>query len=164
MLRGFASGAIPVNVIAAQLSSSQQTAAPRSLLRQVVRFGAIGAASTLAYIALFMLLQGDIGAQLANLIALLLTAIGNTAANRRFTFGVRSREGAGRAQLQGLVLWLIMSAATALALFLLLRANPHASHTAQSVVQLIGNVIATIIRFVMLRRWFAPKPAVAVQD
>ena len=35
-----------------------------------------------------MLMQGSLGAQVANLIALLLTAIGNTAANRRFTFGI----------------------------------------------------------------------------
>ena len=53
LLRGFASGAIPVNMIAAQLSSSRE-AAPRSLLRQVVRFGAIGLASTLAYICLLI--------------------------------------------------------------------------------------------------------------
>jgi len=39
-----------------------------------------------------MLMQGWAGAQAANLIALLVTAIGNTAANRRFTFGVGGRD------------------------------------------------------------------------
>ena len=34
-------------------------------------------------------LQAPFGAQQANFIALLLTAVGNTAANRRFTFGIR---------------------------------------------------------------------------
>ncbi len=38
-------------------------AAPRSLLRQVVRFGAVGVASTAAYLVLFVLLQGWAGAQ-----------------------------------------------------------------------------------------------------
>lgn len=139
------------------------TSVPRHtrLKHQLSSFALIGVASTVANVVLFYLLNFTMNAQVANALALIITTIFNTAANRRFTFGVRSREGAGRAQLQGLVLWLIMWAATALALFLLLRANPHASHTAQSVVQLLGNVIATIIRFVMLRRWFAPRPAVA---
>src|SRR6202045_637077 len=78
MLRGFADGSIPVNAIAAQLGSSRAAAAPGSLFRQAVRFGAIGVASTAAYLVLFMLMQGWAGAQAANLIALLLTAIGNT--------------------------------------------------------------------------------------
>ena len=88
LLRGFANGSIPVNAIAAQLAPSQLSAAPNSLFRQAVRFGAIGVASTLAYLVLFMLMHGVIGAQAANLVALLVTAIANTAANRRFTFGV----------------------------------------------------------------------------
>ena len=49
MLRGFADGSIPVNTIAAQLGSSRLSAAPGSLFRQVVRFGAVGVASTAAY-------------------------------------------------------------------------------------------------------------------
>ena len=40
LLRGFADGSIPVNAIAAQLGSSRLSAAPGSLFRQVVRFGA----------------------------------------------------------------------------------------------------------------------------
>ncbi|MFC6704345.1 GtrA family protein [Flexivirga alba] len=134
------------------------------LKHQLSSFAVIGVASTVANVALFYLLNLTMNAQVANALALIITTIFNTAANRHFTFGVRSREGAGRAQLQGLVLWLIMWAATALALFLLLHANPDASHTAQSAVQLAGNVVATLIRFVMLRRWFAPKPVVAASE
>lgn len=142
------------------------TSAPRHtrLKHQLSSFAVIGIASTIANVVLFYVLNLTMNAQVANALSLIVTTVLNTAANRRFTFGVRSREGAGRAQLQGLVLWLVMWAATALALFLLLHANPDASHTSQSVVQLAGNVVATIIRFVMLRRWFAPKPAVAIQD
>jgi len=80
LLRGFANGSIPVNTIAAQLGSSRRTAPAGSLLRQVVRFGAIGVVSTLAYLLLFMLLRTGLGPQAANLVALLVTAIGNTAA------------------------------------------------------------------------------------
>ena len=88
LLRGFAKGSIPVQTLAAQLGPSPFAAAPESLLRQSVRFASVGVASTAAYLLLFMLLHGWLGAQAANLIALLVTAIGNTAANRRFTFGV----------------------------------------------------------------------------
>ena len=41
--------------------------------------------------ALFLLLRPALGAQASNLVALLLTAVANTAANRRVTFGVRAR-------------------------------------------------------------------------
>ena len=116
LLRGFANGSIPVNTIAAQLGSSRLSAAPGSLLRQAVRFGAIGIASTAAYVVLFVLMQGWLGAQAANLIALLLTAIGNTAANRRFTFGVGGRANAARHHVEGLIVFAIALAITSGAL------------------------------------------------
>ena len=105
LLRGFANGSIPVNTIAAQLGSSQRSAAPGSLFRQVVRFGAVGVVSTAAYVVLFMLMQGWLGAQAANLIALLLTAIGNTAANRRFTFGIGGSANVARHHIEGLIVF-----------------------------------------------------------
>ncbi|MBB2893159.1 GtrA family protein [Flexivirga oryzae] len=134
------------------------------LSHQLSSFAVIGVASTLANVVLFYLLNLTINTQLANALALIITTVFNTAANRRYTFGVRTREGAGVAQLQGLVLWLIMWAMTALALWLLARADPHASHGTQSVVQFAGNVVATIIRFVMLRKWFAQRPAPVADD
>ena len=70
---------------------------------QVVRFAAVGAASTLVYLGLYVVLRIWISATWANLIALLVTAIANTAANRRVTFGQRGRDLVARQQLQGLV-------------------------------------------------------------
>ena len=58
----------------------------------VARFMGIGVLSTLAYALLFLLLRGPLGAGGANALALALTAVANTAANRRLTFGVRGRE------------------------------------------------------------------------
>jgi hypothetical protein len=46
-----------------------------------------------------------LGAQWASAFALPVTAIANTAANRRITFGVSGLHGAGRHQLQGLVVF-----------------------------------------------------------
>src|SRR5690349_15621427 len=112
LLRGFANGSIPVQTLAAQLGSSQFSAAPGSLLRQSVRFACVGVASTLAYLVLFMLLHSGLGAQAANLVALLVTAIGNTAANRRFTFGIAGRSKAARHHVEGLIVFGIALAIT----------------------------------------------------
>src|SRR4051794_40319682 len=59
----------------------------------VARFMAIGVVSTLAYALLFVVLHPLLGAGWANAIALAMTAVGNTAANRRLTFGLRGRAG-----------------------------------------------------------------------
>src|SRR3954468_18790474 len=59
----------------------------------VVRFLGVGVVSTLAYAALFLLLRAPLGADGANALALAVTAVGNTAANRRLTFRVRGRAG-----------------------------------------------------------------------
>jgi putative flippase GtrA len=162
LLKGFASGTIPVQTLAAQLSSSSMAAAPRSLLRQAVRFTAIGVASTLAYLLLFVLLHPAVGAQAANLLALLLTAVANTAANRRFTFGVRGAARAGRHQIEGLVVFGIALAVTSGALAAL-HAWVSQPHRALELAVLIGaNLIATAIRFVLLRGWvFHPRRAAA---
>ena len=110
LVRGLAIGAI-----AEQLSPAS-AAAPRSLLRQAVRFGAVGIASTAAYVALFSVLRGVAGAQAANLVALLLTAVVNTAANRRFTFGVRGRAELTRHHGEGFVVFAIALGITSAAL------------------------------------------------
>jgi hypothetical protein len=63
-----------------------------SIGRQVRTFVAIGIASTLAYAALYALLRPLAPAAIANGLALVATALGNTTANRHFTFGVRWRD------------------------------------------------------------------------
>ena len=78
---------------------------PTAMPRQLVRFAAIGVASTVAHLLLFLLFRGMMGAIAANVVALLLTSIANTAANRRLTFGVRGRDGAARHQFQGLIVF-----------------------------------------------------------
>ena len=72
---------------------------------QVVRFASIGVLSTLAYALLFLVFRSMLGAQAANALALLLTAIGNTAANRRFTFAIRGSANNVRHQFQGLIVF-----------------------------------------------------------
>lgn len=157
LLRGFADGTIPVNSIAAQLGS-QRSAPPRSLLRQLVRFGTVGIVSTAAYLVLFMLTQGWLGAQAANLLALLTTAIGNTAANRRFTFGIGGFAHATRHHVEGLVVFAIALAITSgsLAALHAIVAQPH--QVLELSVLVVANLTATVARFVLLRGWvFHPR-------
>ncbi|CAN5766617.1 bifunctional glycosyltransferase family 2/GtrA family protein [soil metagenome] len=157
LLKGFASGDIPVAAISAQFGSGAIAAMPRSLLRQGVNFASIGIASTAAYLLLFLALSGTLGAQGANLVALLVTAVANTAANRRFTFGVRGRAGVARHQFEGLVVFGIGLLLTSGALALLhLATDPH---RAVEVIVLVGtNLLATVVRFVLLRGWvFHPR-------
>lgn len=157
LLRGFASGSIPVNAIAAQLGSSRRSAAPGSLFRQVVRFGAVGVASTAAYLVLFVLLHGWIGAQAANLVALLLTAIGNTAVNRRFTFGVTGGK-AARHHVEGLIVFAIALVITSGALAALHGVVEQPHRLVELTVLVLANLVATAVRFVLLRGWvFHPR-------
>ena len=102
----FATGALPVAELRAQLG--RQPLAPpgagsaAGLVSQLVRFAVDRrAVSTLAYLCSSCCSAHAIGAQAANLVALLLTAVANTAANRRFTFGIRGGVGAAPAPAAG---------------------------------------------------------------
>ena len=121
------------------------------LVRQALRFGAIGVLSTLAYLALFLALR-PLGAQAANLFALLLTAVFNTAANRRFTFGVTGG-GAGRHQAQGLVVFALGLLLTSGSLALLNHLVAAPGRVAELSVLIGANLAATVLRFVLLKEW-----------
>ncbi len=120
---------------------------------QVARFAAIGVASTLAYLLLYLGLRTGLSSQASNLAALAVTAVGNTAANRRFTFGVRGREGLGRHHLQGLAVFALGLGLTAGSLATLHRLAPGAARTVEVAVLVAANVAATVVRFVALRVW-----------
>ncbi|MCW2768831.1 MAG: glycosyl transferase, family 2 [Aeromicrobium sp.] len=57
----------------------------------MVVFAMIGIASTVVYAVLYVTLRGRLGSLKANAVALAASAIANTAANRRFTFGSVAR-------------------------------------------------------------------------
>ena len=156
LVRGFASGAVPVAELRAQLGRAPleqpKPGVPTGLFRQLVRFGAIGVASTLAYLALFLLLRSGIGAQAANLVALLVTAVANTAANRRFTFGVRGAPGAVRHQFEGLIVFGLGLGLTSGALAAAHQFAATGSH-AEIIAVVLGNLMATVLRFLLLRNW-----------
>ncbi|MZF87682.1 bifunctional glycosyltransferase family 2/GtrA family protein [Streptomyces sp. SID5643] len=129
---------------------------PAGLARQVVRFAAVGAASTLCYLLLYTLLRPATGAQAANALALLASAIANTAANRRLTFGVRGRDGALRHQLKGLAAFAVGLALTSGSLAVLHHAAPAAGRRVELVTLIAANLAATLLRFLLFRAWVFP--------
>jgi putative flippase GtrA len=153
LARGMASGRIPVSA----LPAPEHPGVPRGLGSQLLRFAAIGVASTLAYLALFLLLRGPMGAQGANLAALLLTAVANTAANRRLTFGVRGAADRFRHQLQGLVVFALGLGLTSVSLALLGALDPDASRLVEVTVLIGASVAATLVRFLLFRSWVFPR-------
>jgi putative flippase GtrA len=124
---------------------------PPSFRRQALSFGAIGVASTLAYLVLYLALRAALGAQAANAGALFLTAIGNTAANRRFTFAIRGPARAVTHQAQGFLVFALALTAGALATQHALDARP--SRAAELAVLVAANLVATVLRFTLLRAW-----------
>lgn len=133
------------------------------LWRQMGRFALIGVASTLAYVLIYLALRGAMGAQAANLLALLVTAVGNTAANRRITFGVRGRSAALRHQVEGLGVFALGLLLTSGALAALHAASPSPPRSLEVAVLVVANAAATLARFVLLRGWvFRPGRDAAV--
>lgn len=91
-----------------------------------------------------------LGAQPANLLALLVTAVGNTAANRRLTFGITGRRAAARHHLQGLLAFALGLALTSGALAAL-HAVSTPSRPVELAVLVVANLAATALRFLLLR-------------
>lgn len=153
-------GRIPLAELRAALARGPLPAGERtaeagrrqSLFGQLARFAAIGIASTLAYAALFVLGREFMDAQASNFMALLITAVANTAANRRFTFGVLGAERLGQHHVEGLVVFGLGWALTAGAL-----AWMHAVTTPATWLELgvliVANLAATALKFLLFRHW-----------
>ncbi len=152
--RALARGDVPLRELRSAVGRDELTVdgVPQRLAAQAVRFATIGVLSTLVYLLLFLLARPSMGAQAANLCALLVTAMGNTAANRRFTFGVRG-PGAARHQLQGLAVFALGLALTSGSLWVLMQATAHPARIVELTVLIAANLLATVLRFVLLREW-----------
>lgn len=146
-------------------AASSRPAPPRrrwntQLIKQLVRFAAVGVISTVAQLGLFLLLRDHVGALSANLISLVVSTVANTEANRRFTFGIRGRAGAARQQLLALGVFGLSLALSSGALALLGLVAPTAGPSAEVVVLVAANALATVARFAMLRTWvFSARPS-----
>ncbi|MEU5674051.1 GtrA family protein, partial [Micromonospora sp. NPDC047753] len=144
-------GGTPLTGPGAQPGRALPGPVPVGLPRQLVRFAAVGAASTLAYLLLFLATRSVLGAQPANLLALLLTAVANTAANRRLTFGISGRRHAARHHAQGLLAFALGLALTSGALAVLHLVSAVPARPVELAVLVAANLAATVLRFVLLR-------------
>ncbi|HET6299072.1 MAG TPA: bifunctional glycosyltransferase family 2/GtrA family protein [Kribbella sp.] len=127
---------------------------PRTALAaRILRFAFVGVISTLAYILLYLVLRQAMPAQFANLLALLITAVGNTALNRRITFGVRGVENRTRHHLRGLLTFFIGWSLTASSLWLLHTAVAAPAQSVEIIVLTAANLAATVVRFSLFQAW-----------
>ncbi len=134
------------------------------LLGQVLRFGVVGVVCTLAHALLFWWWAGPMGAVLGNTLALATTAVLNTAMNRGFTFGVRGRTDLARHHAQGLAVFALAWCLTSGALVVLDALWPGAARGVQFAVVVVGNLVATILHFTLLKHWVFAGPKESDRD
>ncbi|WP_138443949.1 bifunctional glycosyltransferase family 2/GtrA family protein [Sinomonas susongensis] len=160
MTTDMARGRVPLAELQAAMARGPLPAGERaeeagrgqSLFGQLVRFGAIGVASTLAYAVLYLMGRVFMGAQAANFVALLITAVANTAANRRFTFGVLGAARLARHHFEGLIVFGMGWALTAGALAWM-NSLQHPSQWLELAVLTLANLAATALKFLLFRLW-----------
>jgi putative flippase GtrA len=121
--------------------------------RQAVWFTAIGCAMTLAYLGLYLGLRNVLGPQPSNYLAWAVTATADTAANRRYTFDASCRVSQQRAQVEGLLIFVLALVLTSAALALLDVLVPEPARWLELAVLVGANLAAGLLRFELLRRW-----------
>ena len=151
-------GRLPLAAVSVELGRARASAAAGRTGSQVAIFALVGVASTAAYAVLYLLLRTVAGGQVANLLALLLTAVGNTAANRRLTFGVRGPRHRVRHQLQGLAVFGAGLATTSGSLLVLHRLTSSPDAAVEVLVLTAANLVVTLMRFVAMRVWIFRSP------
>lgn len=164
MRRTLSASSAPVSAIAERMGRRMPGA---HVARQAASFAVIGIVSTVLHLGLFALLRQGMGsAALANAVALLLATIANTAWNRHWTFGIRGRAGAGKQQVQALVVFGITLALTTAGLGLLHATAPGSPTWVETAAVAVMTMVSTAVKFVLMRTWIfasdttsAPGPA-----
>jgi putative flippase GtrA len=140
-----------IRAFAGSRATSTATPGRRTDGAELARFAGVGLASTVVYALLFLLLRPWAGVLGANLAALAVCTVGNTAAHGRITFGAQTPIG-WRTQLVGNgVVFVTTAALTTLALAVALAASGGA--VAQIVALMVGTAGAALVRFVVLKAW-----------
>jgi putative flippase GtrA len=119
----------------------------------VARFMGIGVLSTIAYAVLYLALAPLLGSLGSNAAALAITAVGNTAANRRLTFGVRGREDVVRHHVRGALVFVLTLALTNGALAVLHGLDATPARALELGVLVAASLTATVTRYVAMRTW-----------
>jgi len=125
--------------------------APSRLHGQIASFAAIGLVCTVAYAALYWALRGWLPPAPSNALALLVTALANTAANRRLTFGVRGPQRLLRDHAGGLIAFATALLLTNAAVFAMELMHPAPSVLTEIIVLSGANLLGTMLRFLLYR-------------
>ena len=120
---------------------------------RLIRFLGVGLGSTVAYALLFLALRGALGAEGANALALAVTAVANTQANRRLTFRISGRRDLIRQHAMGAFVYALTLGLTSGALAVLHGLDPGASRILELTVLVAAGVGATVTRYMALRSW-----------
>ncbi len=120
--------------------------------RTLLTYAAVGAASNIAYVVLFDVLQVAVVPVAANVVALLVTTLANTAAHRRYTFGIRGRSRLLIAYLGGFAGLILSFALSTIALTALDALDHQPSTLLASTTLWVATGLAAWVRFGPLRR------------
>jgi putative flippase GtrA len=131
------------------------TSPRRELVGQFVRFVLVGGVTTGVYLVLYALLEGSLGRQAANALALLLTADANSMAHRRLTFGAAAGQHGRAGRLRGSLTYVVSFLFTSATLAVL-----EGLGARDGSVYLVGlavaNAVSGVLHFVLLRSWAFP--------
>lgn len=147
--------------VASPALQAQPVAVSSRPWQQLLRFSCVGVISTAAYALLYLMLRSLTGPFAANALALMLTAVANTAANRRLTFGVRGSSGALGDHAVGLLAFGAGLALTSGALAALHALSDPAEGT-ELIVLMTANALGTLLRFVVLKLTFSRREVAGV--
>ena len=120
---------------------------------QILHFIDVGLISTVLYATVFLFTSQLASAALANIIALLLSTVANTALNRSHTFGVRAPHRRLNAQVKGLAAFCLCLAFTSAGLAMADGFTGAWASLGTLAVLTAGNLAATVVRFVLMRTW-----------
>ncbi|WP_193081010.1 glycosyltransferase [Brevibacterium aurantiacum] len=120
---------------------------------QILHFIDVGIVSTLLYAVLFLFGVQMFSPTVANLGALLISTVANTGLNRRHTFGVRSPHHGLAAQIKGLASFALCLGFTSAGLAISANFTGPLASVGTLAVLTSANLLATIVRFVLLRTW-----------
>ncbi len=120
---------------------------------QILHFIDVGIISTVLYATIFLFGSQVVSAVTANIIALLLSTVANTALNRSHTFGVRSPHRRATSQLKGLAAFGLCLAFTTAGLEVADGFTGAWANLGTLAVLTVANLAATVVRFVLMRTW-----------
>ncbi len=120
--------------------------------RQMARYASVGILSTGAYLILFFFLRQPLGIFAANLVAAASTAAVNTFAHAGYTFRTHRAGQVRQAVMVGAFSFAVGVGLTTLALTAAYTIG-RTSSTAEGIAILAGMLVASVVRFVLLREW-----------